>query len=518
MQSINLLAQISPGDLTKAHAKLEGMSNCTKCHVLGEKVENTKCLDCHSEIKTLINLNRGFHSQEKVQIKECRNCHSEHNGRNFRIVNFQQKDFDHKEAKFELNGKHSKLKCEECHQTKFIQDAELKKRKGTYLGLVTACFSCHEDVHQKSLGEDCKSCHGNDSFKPAVNFNHDTAKFKLTGEHQKVDCIKCHIKEKRNGKDFQKFTGIDFASCESCHEDIHKGKFGKDCQSCHSTTSFKSINQGSFNHDKTNFPLVGKHRIVNCKDCHKRGIKYKLKYKRCTDCHEDYHKGEFKVKNVIMDCNNCHNELGFHPSLFTIDKHNQLQFKLSGGHLAIPCEACHHKSKDWHFKNIGEKCIDCHKNIHEGEITKNFMPDDDCTVCHKTESWSSISFDHDKTKFKLLGKHKDVKCADCHRDKTEMADSRYAYKFVSLKSDCEGCHKDIHFGQFIVNGKTDCGKCHAYNDWKPEKFDHDKTRFSLAGAHQKLKCSSCHKQALKNGNTFIKFKLEDFKCAFCHSS
>jgi len=39
--------QISPGDLSNAHKDLEGMSNCTKCHALGEKVENNKCLDCH---------------------------------------------------------------------------------------------------------------------------------------------------------------------------------------------------------------------------------------------------------------------------------------------------------------------------------------------------------------------------------------------------------------------------------------------------------------------------------------
>ena len=30
-------AQISPGELTKSHAHLEGMLNCTKCHVLGDK-------------------------------------------------------------------------------------------------------------------------------------------------------------------------------------------------------------------------------------------------------------------------------------------------------------------------------------------------------------------------------------------------------------------------------------------------------------------------------------------------
>ena len=86
-------AQISPGDLTKAHADLEGMSNCTKCHELGEKVYNSKCLDCHTEIKSLINSGKGYHSGTDVKGKECFSCHSEHHGRNFRIVNFDSKNF-----------------------------------------------------------------------------------------------------------------------------------------------------------------------------------------------------------------------------------------------------------------------------------------------------------------------------------------------------------------------------------------------------------------------------------------
>ena len=45
-------SQISPGELAKVHAHLEGMSNCTQCHSLGAKVSNEKCLDCHKEVKT----------------------------------------------------------------------------------------------------------------------------------------------------------------------------------------------------------------------------------------------------------------------------------------------------------------------------------------------------------------------------------------------------------------------------------------------------------------------------------
>ena len=40
--SLPVYAQISPGDLAKVHSQLEGMTNCTKCHTLGDKVSNDK--------------------------------------------------------------------------------------------------------------------------------------------------------------------------------------------------------------------------------------------------------------------------------------------------------------------------------------------------------------------------------------------------------------------------------------------------------------------------------------------
>ncbi|MCW9065807.1 MAG: cytochrome C, partial [Ignavibacteriaceae bacterium] len=67
-----------------------------------------------------------------------------------------------------------------------------KKRKNTYLGLNANCFTCHEDIHQKTLGDNCSKCHNTEVFKPAANFDHSTAAFKLTGAHQKVECISCH--------------------------------------------------------------------------------------------------------------------------------------------------------------------------------------------------------------------------------------------------------------------------------------------------------------------------------------
>src|SRR5690554_6152516 len=240
---INLYPQLSPGDLTNVHAHLEGLSNCTNCHVLGEQVYNSKCLDCHTDIKNLINSARGYHASYEVKNKNCWNCHSEHHGRNFRIVNFNPDNFNHAKSGFELEGAHKKLNCESCHQPKFIKDSELKKSKATYLGLTQNCISCHKDAHQNTLGENCFNCHNSEKFKPAAKFNHDKAAFVLTGAHTKVNCIQCHPVEKGNEENFQKFKGIAFASCASCHKDVHKGKFGSDCKSCHSTNSFHQINR-----------------------------------------------------------------------------------------------------------------------------------------------------------------------------------------------------------------------------------------------------------------------------------
>ena len=41
----------SPGPLNKGHANLEGLANCTKCHVAGGQLSDQRCLDCHTELK-----------------------------------------------------------------------------------------------------------------------------------------------------------------------------------------------------------------------------------------------------------------------------------------------------------------------------------------------------------------------------------------------------------------------------------------------------------------------------------
>ncbi len=515
LTNVDMRAQISPGKLSDAHAHLEGLSNCTQCHVLGKQMTNSKCLDCHTEIKELINAGRGYHSGAEVAGKNCWSCHSEHHGRNFKLVRFDQNNFDHNKAKFELTGSHAKADCRDCHNQKFITDSKLKKREGTFLGLSSNCVNCHQDYHQKTLGSECNSCHNTVTFRPAPGFDHNESAFKLTGAHLKVDCINCHPKEQRGGKEFQKFKGLSFSTCSSCHRDVHEGRFGQNCQSCHVTASFRQINQAAFDHNKTRFPLVGKHSDVSCNSCHKSSIREKPEFERCTSCHSDYHKGQFTVNEKTADCSDCHNEYGFSPSLFTIERHNKSKFKLTGAHLATACQSCHLKNNEWLFENISAECIYCHNNVHGKELTVKYLPENNCGFCHSTERWNTIDFDHNQTDFKLLGKHTGLNCRDCHYK--ESTGGEKFFMFASLNSNCEVCHTDIHQGQFRVEGVTDCMKCHTFENWNPVLFDHNKTKFSLVGAHQNLDCSRCHKEVESQGIKFIQYKMEDFRCASCHS-
>ena len=186
----NAFAQISPGELSKAHAHLEGLTNCTKCHVLGEKETTSKCLACHKEIKNLIDEKKGYHASSDVQGEKCASCHGEHFGRDFQLVHFDENSFEHDITGYKLIGKHSEIKCAECHKPALINTNISQKKGSTYLGLGTECLSCHDDFHQNTLSKECTICHNQEKFRPASLFNHAKSEFPLIGKHQNVDCAK----------------------------------------------------------------------------------------------------------------------------------------------------------------------------------------------------------------------------------------------------------------------------------------------------------------------------------------
>jgi hypothetical protein len=507
--------QISPGKLTAVHAHLEGISNCTQCHTLGDKVTNDKCLACHTELKSRIDLNLGYHASAEIKGHNCTKCHSDHHGVNFQIIRFDKDKFNHQLTGYPLTGAHTSRQCTDCHKKQFITDNRLKNKKFTYLGLNRQCVTCHEDYHQKTLSQQCGDCHSDRSFKPATGFSHDRSKFRLAGSHREVACEKCHKITTRDGKKFQEFKGVPFQGCVSCHSDPHQNRFGQNCAQCHTEVSFHVIkNSSEFDHSKTRFPLTGKHTQVSCKSCHKSGISAAIKFARCTDCHTDYHQGQFGTGPGSSDCLECHTTAGFQGSAYTVERHNQASFRLEGAHLATPCIACHKKNGQWTFRQIGIQCADCHTDIHSGHISPDYYPGKNCRTCHNSSSWADVSFDHENTGFRLSDVHRKKSCRDCHF--TTDQKGTLVQRFAAMDGSCNQCHTDNHAGQFDRGGVTDCLRCHEENLWKIDRFDHDRTAFKLDGSHQNVPCQKCHKQVTENNRTFILYKIKEWKCENCH--
>jgi len=515
------LGQFSPGDLSTAHQELEGLTNCAQCHEVGSEISGIKCANCHAEIKTAIASKTGFHALNAQ--KKCVTCHKEHLGKNAITVQFNQKIFDHNKTGYSLTGKHNFIECAACHTSKNIKDKEVlnivrTKGRTSFLGLQTQCLSCHEDHHKGTMGRDCQTCHTTLAFAPASLFDHNKTRFALTGLHAKVGCKKCHSEKPLPGKENKGFLGTkSFSDCTPCHASPHKDKFTSEtCQSCHSTNGWiGGMAQRGFDHNRTGFKLVGRHMQVKCQQCHGLGKSRRLKlaHDRCTDCHRDYHNGEF-AKNYKNDCEQCHTVNGFVPSTFTFARHQTARYPLTGAHQATACLQCHQQParKTFAFRKL--ECQTCHDDPH-GRKFASLKKGNECSTCHATESWKPKEFDHSKFAFTLVGKHLSAECRQCHKLREGEILRTIVYRGV--KQECESCHKDIHDRQFANGKSTNCASCHQPFDWKVQLFDHNKARFQLTGGHQKVDCRFCHPTENRSGNIFVvRYKPLEVTCESCH--
>lgn len=475
----NLESVLRPGDLVQGHAKWD--EECTKCHVRFDKAAQDRlCMDCHKEVGADMRDRTGYHGRQKAQ--PCRSCHTDHKGRGARIVVFDKQKFDHDESDYALRGKHAKVACDKCHEPK-------KK----YWEAPSDCNACHkkDDVHKGQLGTKCADCHNESDWKEVNKFDHDKTRFQLRGKHADAKCVDCHKK----GDDYKAAP----RTCIGCHKKDddgakgHKGSLGRDCAACHTEAGWKE--KGKFDHDKTKFPLLGKHNDVKCADCHK-STNYKEAPKDCIGCHkkDDKHEATLGTK-----CESCHSEKDW-KDVKRFD-HDKTKFQLRNAHAAkkVQCKDCHKDLK--HYRDTPRDCVSCHKkdDKHEGQLGTK------CESCHGDRDWKVPRFDHAATRFPLVGKHLPVKCEDCHK----------TARYKDAPRDCWSCHKkdDKHKLKF----GTACESCHNARAWGIWDYDHARrAKYVLDGAHRKVACETCHSQpapagkaAANVGNTCISCHRRD---------
>jgi hypothetical protein len=380
--------------------------------------------------------------------------------------------------------------CGQCH-VRFDRAAQNER-----------CMDCHKPIgadmrartgmHGRLKPQSCRACHTDHKGRDARiaefdtrRFDHAATDYALRGKHAETECARCHAA----GRKYSQAP----LECNACHrkDDTHKGSLGARCADCHGETDWKRT---TFDHDKTRFPLLGKHVDAPCADCHKDN-RWKDTPRACVSCHRKDddaakgHRGRYGER-----CDSCHDAKAWKPSTFVHDR--DTRWVLRGKHRGAACADCHVGAL--YRDKTGSACIDCHRrdDRHEGALGR------ECQACHGERDWKETQrFDHDRSSFALLGKHRDARCEACH-DK-----GRYKLDDTS----CAACHRkdDLHKPSL---GER-CESCHSERDWREtSRFDHRRSRFSLLGRHADTRCADCHVGPTRP----VDYRAAATDCNACH--
>lgn len=262
-------------------------------------------------------------------------------------------------------------------------------------------------------------------------------------------------------------------------------------------------------HDKTNFPLIGRHRTVSCGECHLHGA-LKGTPTDCEACHWVRRQDDRHQLRLGLHCGDCHTPFSWKN--VGSDKWNHLDavgYSLEGMHKTLDCVDCH--GEDGFLRSVID-CFDC----HEEEFSKAKNPDHraagfptQCQLCHQNNTrWEGAVFSH--SSFDRWGKHKLAECADCH----------VAAQYPGLSSACVSCHLNDYNSAGDPDHKasgfpTECEVCHGTraSSWEDADFSH--TSFPLAGQHKVAQCSDCHASGIYIGlpSDCVSCHLDDYSSA-----
>jgi len=268
---------------------------------------------------------------------------------------------------------------------------------------------------------------------------------------------------------------------------------------------------------------------LRCVNCHGGGGKTQMSV-LCLQCHKEIasllqQRRGYHARQQQQQCASCHpDHAGREFSLISWPDHDPDRFDhalagwpLDGRHRTIKCADCHKTAfrtgtaatlapqpgtaPGW--TGLETACTSCHRDVHRRSLSQN------CVSCHDSEHWSPApKFDHAKSDYPLTGKHRDVRCASCH--KPAAGDTVPVFKPVAHR-DCATCHADPHHGRFAGA----CGDCHGTTGFHvidKGNFNHDRTRYPLRGAHVSVTCAKCHDTAGLRG------KNPPFAtCTACHA-
>ena len=160
-----------------------------------------------------------------------------------------------------------------------------------------------------------------------------------------------------------------------------------------------------FDHFTTGFPLIGRHELIDCSDCHIAG-QFKGTPMRCGLCHNGVRAPGKHLKHLPSSnfCDDCHTDRTWLGARFDhIDVHetcqtchnNSIAIGKSPSHILSTsvCEDCHNTitfdrvGRIDHASVIGS-CSSCHNGVvATGKPAEHPQTTDECNSCHTVFTW-----------------------------------------------------------------------------------------------------------------------------------
>ncbi|MFV1982960.1 MAG: hypothetical protein ACC657_05405 [Thiohalomonadales bacterium] len=408
------------------------------------------------------------------------------------------KNFDHYNTNFPLDGAHKRTRCDRCHKRGVFKGtpqtcqfchgtgskvADITK-SSTHVRVVGTCDTCHTQNSWQAVRMDhsavsgtCKSCHGvkkgvtgpppnhskldcgechrSSAWRPATGYAHSP---------EDTNCVLCHTPGGRASKTAKSASHIPIIAqdCSACHRNDrrrfkpisvkpmpHDGVVSTDCKSCHNGSQKGSGAQSYTDARRLNHQ-IGVTDLNDCRACHKTG-------------YSTWNGGT----NIPVPARN----VSGHNGKFTPEGCRTSGCH-SGGAGAAPLS---HTSGMASIAVINASCADCHANgrsvmKHSGNTRPN-----QCKVCH-SNSGAGKAMNNKKVSSAIIHattvtSPETSACDDCHKERDKggsfLPVSMRAHMGIRANS-CGNCHngqlsnsRAIKYSNAQHPADLQCQKCHS---------------------------------------------------------
>ena len=585
-------------------------ADCVTCHgitqfsmggVFDHRVDASvvRCDTCHTDTNTINAIGMGTFAGHLDPLGEdCGTCHGPSKDANTGLRSFKNVVIDHSSTAV------TTVRCDSCH----ADPGTALHKKANHIDTVVDCKDCHTPGNfatgtfdhsvPNMVGLTCSGCH-NGTIKSGKPVTH----IPTTAE-----CIDCHTTTTFKGATVD-HSGIT-SNCVSCHDGvISKGKnishlsTVRDCSVCHlPIATTKTFVGGTYDHGD---PGIN----TNCASCHNgvtaidktnngTNLNHIPSKNECSECHTTTTTGGFADKSVFMtnvhpnqisgcegchtakflsanplvlkdttthiptlqDCDSCHTNSQFKPSVFTHagitgnceSCHSGSFFASSNAKgKAIPtptnthpvtsvdCGSCHAIGNNFtdgtvDHTGIVDNCASCHDGSGASTTKLSIVPSgshisttQDCSICHTPGTFKTTVFNHNQivndcaschdgsgastTKLSIVPANSHVNtaedCSVCHNT-TAFAGAKYDH--TGITTNCASCHDGlVALGKDGTHVPTsdDCSVCHLTTGMKPATFTHTGIVSN---------CVSCHDGILATGKTPTHVTTAS-DCGSCHT-